>query len=74
MTSLVVQWFRLHLPVQGEQVQSLVGELRSHMPQGQKTKTQNRSNIVTNLIKTLKMVHVKKKFLKKKLEQKKKKA
>ena len=60
MTSLVVQWFRLHLPVQGVQVQSLVGELRSHMPQGQKTKTQNRSNIVTNLIKTLKMVHVKK--------------
>ena len=54
MTSLVVQWFRLHLPVQGEQVQSLVGELRSHMPQGQKTKTQNRSNIVTNSIKTLK--------------------
>ena len=66
MTSLVVQWLRLHLPVQGVQVQSLVGELRSHMPQGQKTKTSNRSNIVTNPIKTLKMVHVKKIILEKK--------
>ena len=30
--SLVVQWLRLHLPLQGVQVQSLVRELRSHMP------------------------------------------
>ena len=29
-----VQWLGLHLPVQGLQVQSLVGELRPHMPQG----------------------------------------
>ena len=36
------------------------GGLRSHMPHSQKTKTQNRSNIVTNSIKTLKMVHIKK--------------
>ena len=36
-------------------------ELRSHMPQGQKTKTQNRSNLVTDSIKTLKMVYIKKK-------------
>ena len=38
------------------------------MPWGQKTKTENRSNIVTNSIKTLKMVQIKKKknfFLKK---------
>ena len=28
-TSLVVQWLRRHLPVQGAQVQSLVRELRS---------------------------------------------
>ena len=48
------------------QVQSLVGELRSHMPQGQKTKTYSRSNIVTNSIKTLKIVHIKKKIFKKK--------
>ena len=34
-TSLEVQWVRLHtLPTQGAQVQSLVGELRSHMPSG----------------------------------------
>ena len=29
---------RLHLPMQETQVQSLVGELISNMPQGQKTK------------------------------------
>ena len=33
-TSLVVQWLRIHLPMQGTQVQSLVWELRSHMPRG----------------------------------------
>ena len=33
-TSLVVQWLRLHLPMQGAWVQSLVGELRSHMLSG----------------------------------------
>ena len=31
-TSLVVQWLRICLPKQGTQVQSLVRELRSHMP------------------------------------------
>ena len=35
------------------------------MPWGQRTKMQNRSNIVTNSIKTLTMVHIKKKMLKK---------
>ena len=30
-TSPMVQWLRLHLPMQGEQVQSLARELRSHM-------------------------------------------
>ena len=41
------------------------------MPHGQKTKTKNRNNIVTNSIKTLKMVHIKKKkkTLKKKRSQ-----
>ena len=39
VTSLAVQWLRLRLPMQGVQVQSLVKELRSHMPLGQKTKT-----------------------------------
>ena len=32
-------------------------ELRPYMPQGQKPKTSNGSNIVTNSTKTLKMVH-----------------
>ena len=31
VTSLVVQWLRFELPMQGAQVQSLNGELRSHM-------------------------------------------
>ena len=35
-TSVAVQWFRLRLPTQGVRVRSLVGELRSHMPCGQK--------------------------------------
>ena len=33
-TSLVVQWLRIHLQMQGMWVRSLVGELRSYMPQG----------------------------------------
>ena len=37
-TSLAVQWLRLHLPMQGVRVLSLVGELRSHMPHSQNTK------------------------------------
>ena len=51
-TSLVVQWLRLRLPKQGVKVRSLVGELGSHMPHGQKTRTYNSSNTVTNSIKT----------------------
>ena len=35
----VVPWLRLHLPMQEIQVQFLVGELRVHMPHGQKVKT-----------------------------------
>ena len=37
--SLVVRWLGLSLTMQGVHVQSLVGELRSHMPHSQKTKT-----------------------------------
>ena len=44
-SSLVVQWLRLHLPMQGVQVWSLVWELNSHMPRYQrnieKKKTRN---------------------------------
>ena len=32
--SLVVQWLRIHLPVQGTWAQTLVGEVGSHMPPG----------------------------------------
>ena len=35
-TSLVVQWLRIHFPMQGTQVRSLVRELRSYMPWGSK--------------------------------------
>ena len=38
-TSLVVQWLRHYLSVQGVWVQSLVRELRFHMSQGQKLNT-----------------------------------
>ena len=64
-------WLRLHIPMQTEQIQSLVGELRFHMPQGQKTKTfkkkkkKTRNNIVINSKNTLKMFHIKKIFLRK---------
>ena len=37
-TSLAVQWSGLRLPMQGVQVRSLVGELRSHMPQNMERK------------------------------------
>ena len=40
------------------------------MPSGQNTKTENRSNVITNSIKTVKMVHIKKKSLKNNLKKK----
>ena len=46
--------------MQGVWVWSLLGVLRSHMPYGQEIKTENRSNIVINSIKTFKIVHVQK--------------
>ena len=48
--------------MQGERVQSLVREVRSHMPGRKKNKTENRSRMVTNSIKILIMVYI---FLKK---------
>ena len=58
-TSQIVQRLRLCFSMQRVWVQSLVGELKStcHMAKKQKQKT----NIITNSIKTLKMVHIKKK-------------
>ena len=52
-TSLAIQWLRLRL-WKWVQVQSLLGEIRFHMPHDQKTKTQTRSNIVRNSIKDFK--------------------
>ena len=46
-TSLAVHWLRLHLPMEGVQVRSLVRELRSHKPHGQKNKIENRSNPIS---------------------------
>ena len=63
LTSLVVQWLRLRLPMQEVGVWPLVREFRAYMPLGQETKTENRSNIVTNSIKTLKMIHIKHNFV-----------
>ena len=51
--------------MQGVWVGSLIEELRSHMSHGQNTKTENRNNIVTNLVKTLKW-STSKKILKRK--------
>ena len=48
----------------GGMVQSLVRKLSSQVPCGQKTKTRNRSNIVTNSIEIFKVVHIKKKIFK----------
>ena len=47
-----------------EGVGSIPGDLRSDMPHGQKIKTENRNSIVTNSIKTFKMVDILKKSLK----------
>ena len=46
------------LTMHGGWVQCLVGDLRSNMPSGQKKlKHENISNVVTHVIKTLKMLH-----------------
>ena len=60
--SQAVQWLRLHLPMQEVWLQSLIEEVISHLPHHQKAKTlkkkeRERNNILTNSIKTLKMVH-----------------
>ena len=57
MTSLVVQWLRLQLLLQGVWIQFPVKELSTHMPHGQRTQ-EHKNNIVTSSIKTLKTVHI----------------
>ena len=53
--------------MQGVWVRNLVRELKSHMPCNQKTRTQNRSNIVTNSEKDFKNLP-RQKNLKKKIK------
>ena len=61
-TSLADQWLIFHLPIQGgwarSQEVTVVEELGSHMSCGQKNRTRNRSNTVTNWLKALKVVHI----------------
>ena len=68
-TALVDQWLRLHLPMQGVQVQFLIRELRCHMPCGQKKQNVKQKQYCKNSIEILKIVHIKKKkhLLKKKM-------
>ena len=57
----MVEWLGICLPVQGMWVLSLVRRLKSLMPAAKKTKLKNRSNIVTKIQQTVKMIHIKKK-------------
>ena len=65
-TSLAVQWLRLRLPMQGG-AGSIPGQgakiPHASWPKNQKN-IKNRSSIVKNSIKTLKMVHIKNFFKK----------
>ena len=56
-TSVAVQWLRLRLQIQGLQVRSLAGKLRSYMPRGQKKK--NPKQYCNKFNKYFKMVHIK---------------
>ena len=65
-TSLAVQWLRICLPMQGVWVRSLVGELRSHMPHGQKNQNIKQKQYCNKFNKDFKNCpHQKKKNLKK---------
>ena len=66
-TCLVIQWLRLHLPIHGVWVWSLVGELTSHLPHGPKTENIKQVQYCNKLNKDFKkMARIKKKNLKKK--------
>ena len=65
-TSLVVQRLRLRLPIQGMQVQSLVWELKSHMPRGQKNQNIKQKQYCNKFNKHFKKWSTSKKILKKK--------
>ena len=55
---LVVQWLRLCLPIQGVWVRSLVRRLGPPHAPCPPPKKHKRSNVVTNSMKNLKMVHI----------------
>ena len=60
-TSPVVQWLRLHLPVQEMHVWSLIGQLRSHMPGGQNNQNKKKEQYRNKFNKDFKkMIHIKK--------------
>ena len=61
-TSLAVQWLHLCLPLRGG-AGSIPG-CEAGIKHASWPKKQKRSNTVTNSIKTVKMVHIKKKILK----------
>ena len=65
-TSLEVQWLKFCLTMRGVQVGSLVRELKSHMPRGQKNQNIKQKWYCNKLNKNFKMVHTKKKNLKRK--------
>ena len=52
-TSVVFQWLRIRLPMQGTWVQSLVRELRSHMPQGNRGRILQLLNLYTTTRETV---------------------
>ena len=58
--SLDIQWLRLLLPMQGVGVRSLVAELRSHMPPGQKKRNIKQKQYCYKLNKEFKMFRIKK--------------
>ena len=60
-TSLVVQWLRLRLPMQGVQGQSLVGELKISHVLGSKDQNIKQNQYCHRFIKTFKMVHLQEK-------------
>lgn len=54
-TSLAVQWLGLYLLTHRVRVQSLVRELRSHVPQGPKIQNSNQLQYCKNSIKAFKI-------------------
>ena len=56
-TSLVVQWLRIHLLIQGTRIWSLVEELRFHMPRGDKALVPQLLSLCSRAHATVKIPH-----------------